>query len=91
MAAKCSLCGGCDDCEGRGVAWGVIWGGFIGAVAAGAVCMMLFRPGPGEYNRCEKSCETVGHSEHAFDVQRGCVCSDPYPEVPEPTRKWVRP
>ena len=76
-----------DRCEVRGMLWG-----FLLFTAIGLFGYIVFRgPSPGDRNICSESCEEAGHSVHAFDVQRGCVCSDPYPEVPKPTRKWVQP
>lgn len=92
MASKCTSCNnrdgmGCDRCEVRGM---------VGAVLACATiavfAYLLFSyPDPKANRICSDSCTDAGHSEHAIDTQRGCVCSDPYPEVPKPTRVWVKP
>jgi hypothetical protein len=79
----CSQCEGCKECEGGGVAKGV----FIGAVVAAIICMLIFVPSGSDRHTCSEACEKDGHTVSAFDVQRGCVCSDPFPA----TRKWVRP
>lgn len=85
--AKCSQCDGCGRCEGRGA-----FEGFILGTILGVFCMsLLLVPDGDDLQTCREACEAIGHFESAFDLQRGCVCSDPYPEVPEPTREWVQP
>lgn len=85
--AKCSQCEGCGSCETRGGLHGLLFG----LIFAGIICMVLWTPRPEDKHLCLTLCEEAGHSVYAFDLQRGCVCSDPFPEVPEPTRKWVKP
>lgn len=82
-------CGGdgCNRCEMRGVTWGLFFGALITSAVWTGPCI----PNVADRNICKEACKEVGHSESAFDLQRGCVCSDPYPELPDPTRKWTTP
>lgn len=77
----------CTSCDDGRETLGIFEGLAIGIFFTFCACVLSFVNMPAAHSTCLKSCEASGHTVSSFDVQRGCICSDPFPTK----RKWVSP